>query len=81
MEEKPLHVATCNTISVAQVERLPVRFVAVPRGAFPLPPTTSEARQRRLSHYYEDVILITLSHVVLAIFEFLCPRIKVLKAF
>ncbi len=36
-------------IEVAQVERLPVRFVAVLRGAFPLPPTTSEAGQRRLS--------------------------------
>ncbi len=36
-------------IEVAQVERLPKRFVAVPQGAFPLPPTTSEAEQRRLS--------------------------------
>ncbi len=34
-----------------------------------------------LSHYRKDVIVIELSHIVLAVFKSVCPRICVLKAF
>ncbi len=34
-----------------------------------------------LSHYHKDVIVIALSHVVLAVFESVCWRVCVLKAF
>ncbi len=34
-----------------------------------------------LSHYHEDMTVMELSHVVLAVFESVCQRVGVLKAF